>query len=766
MYTKLLNSYWPYFLNSPAVIKALFFCCIILLPAIPAQSQFIILSGRVADAGAASTPLPGATVIGTDSSAETGTSADLQGRFVLRIDTTTTRALEFRYIGYETTRIRITTDMLRSGDLGTVYLKRDPVIFSDVIITTSPAGRATAYQPARSYNQEQLQRMSSSSFGELLDGEPGVSMRSFGSAPARPVIRGLDGDRVLIVENGERMGDLAETAADHAITLDPLSADRIEVVRGPASLLYGSSALGGVINLFNSDIPNGWVNGISGSAALQGASVNNELAGFGRLLYGTGTGAFTTRINYRSSGDIRTPGERLPGTSSDHLSGSAGYTLRHGENSYTGFTITGLGATYGLPDALDNTEELIEIRMQRHSVRGRGMYHLNHFINRADIRFNTTWYDHKEIEMQFVPGGTFDEDLGLAFTSRSVNGTMLFHHGGVLNPVSGTFGINAGYRQMKVGGNEALTPDMKSFILAGLLFEEFRLASAFSVQLGIRTEYQHLEAMANSNFSAAALAPRSEWVASGSTGFNWRPTANMEAGFQIARAYRLPRLEELYSDAPHLGAGAYEIGNPDLKNEIGIGTDLFFRYRDQRFFMEAAVFYNTIQNFVTYSPTGQVYEPGGLPVFIYDASHAELLGGEFDIVYRSRNMTFSGGVDYVRGTRIDAGLFDAGREPLPFMPPLRGRLGIGYEASTWFAGSSARIAGRQKRVADGEEETGGYVLLAFDGGIRMTDNDRHTLTFRIDNALNTSYKDHLTRIEDRNRPMPGRGMTITYRYLF
>jgi iron complex outermembrane recepter protein len=761
MYTKYQEPYRPSVKKSASLIKVLSICCIILLPAIPAHGQFIVLSGSVADAGAPSVPLPGATVIGSDSRAETGTSADLQGRFVLRIDTTTTRALEIRYIGYEASRIHLTSDMLQSGDLGTVYLKRDPVIFSDVIITTSPAGRAAAYQPARSYNHEQLQRMSSSSFGELLDGEPGVSMRSFGSAPARPVIRGLDGDRVLIVENGERMGDLAETAADHAITLDPLSADRIEVVRGPASLLYGSSALGGVINLFNSDIPDGWVNGISGSAALQGASVNNALAGFGRLLFGTGTGAFTTRINYRSSGDIRTPDERLPGTSNDHLSGSGGYTLRHGENSYTGFSFTGLGTTYGLPDALDNPEERIEIRMQRHSVRSRGTYHLNRFVNRADIRFNATWYNHKEVELQFVPGGTFEEDLGLAFTSRSANGTMLFHHGGARSPVSGTFGINTGYRQMKVGGNEALTPDMRSFILAGLLFEEFRLASAFSVQLGIRAEYQHLEALANNDFSAAALAPRSEWVASGSTGFNWRPTTNVEAGFQIARAYRLPRLEELYSDAPHLGAGAYEIGNPDLKNEIGIGTDLFFRYRDQRLFMEAAVFYNTIQNFVTYSPTGQIHEPGGLPVFIYDASHAELLGGEFDIVYRSRNMTFTGGFDYVRGSRIDSG-----REPLPFMPPLRGKFGISYEASTWFAGTSARVTGSQKRVADGEEETGGYVLLALDGGISMTDNERHTLTFRIDNALNTSYKDHLTRIEDRNRPMPGRGMTITYRYLF
>jgi iron complex outermembrane recepter protein len=750
-------------LNSLYLLKAVICTIGITVVSLPCAgslyAQYVVLTGTVADATALEMPLPGATII-TPFPGQ-GTASDQDGKFTLRVDTTMISTVEIRYIGYRQRSIELTSDLLETGDMGIIYLQRDPFTFTEVIITTSPSGRAANYQPSKAYNREQLQRMAASSFGNLLDGEPGVSMRSFGSSPARPVIRGLDGDRVLIVENGERMGDLAETAADHAITLDPLSVERIEVVRGPASLLYGSSALGGVINLFNNDIPDGWIHGISGSTALQGASVNNELAGSGRIVYGTGNGAFTSRLNYRTSANIRTPGERLSGTFNDQLGGSAGYTVRHGEKSHTGFSVAGFTNKYGLPDALDSPEEQIEIRMQRYSARGRGLYYSGGFFNRADIRFNASIYNHKEVELDFVPGGTYDEELELEFTSRSANTSMLFHHGDVHSLTEGAIGINAGYRELNVGGAEALTPDMRSFILAGLIFEELRITPVFSIQMGLRAEYQYLEALPNNDFEAPEQSRRTEWVASGSVGSNWKPAPNIEAGFQIARAYRLPRLEELYSNAPHLGAGAFEIGNPDLKNETGLGTDLFLRYRSRQFYLEAAVFYNYIRNFVTYTPTGQIHAPSGLPVFVYDATNAELLGGELNLAFRHRNVTLTGGLDYVHGNRKDSG-----REPLPFMPPLRGKMGADYVALTWFAGVNARMVSSQKRVAENEEATSGYFLLTLEGGIRITDDTRHSITFRIDNALNISYRDHLSRIEDRNNPMPARGATITYHYKF
>jgi iron complex outermembrane recepter protein len=747
-----------------SISGVLLFTSIIFLHSV-ALAQTAVVTGTVVEAPAqgstAKTPLPGASVITTDAIA--GTAADHNGRFFLPVNTRIHTTLRISYIGYTTRAVQLAGFTVQADtlDLGIITLEKGPLLFDDVIITTSPAGRSARYQPAMAYNSEQLQRLSATSFGEMLDGQPGVAMRSFGSAPARPVIRGLDGDRVLVVENGQRMGDLAETAADHAISLDPLSADRVEVVRGPASLLYGSSALGGVINLFNKDIPDSWATGSTGSASLQGASVNNELAGFGRFIYGNEATAYTARIGYRTSGDIRTPDERLAGTFNENLNGAAGFSFRHGPHSYTGISITGLGSSYGLPDALDQPGERIEIRLQRYTLRTAGHYHTTGFFNRVDFRSAANWYSHSEVEVELLPGGSFAEETDLGFKGRSLNSTLLLHHGEPGKWITGTLGLNAGVRYLGVSGDEALTPDMRSVNLAGLFYEEIDLSGRLSVQLGFRTEYQLTEALANNRFEAPENGRRSDWVSSGSAGFNWKPSRFVETGFQVARAYRMPRIEERYSDSAHPGAGAYEIGDPALKNEIGLGSDLFIRYRTGNFEAEVALFHNTIRNFVVYAPTGEIHEPSALPVFIYEAANARLFGGELSMTGRFGDFLVRTGLDYVQGDRTGRN-----SEPLPFIPPLRSSLYTGYDNGKWFAGAEARVISRQNRVASEEEPTPGYILLNLEGGIRMTQTPHHTITARLGNALNTSYRDHLTRIEDRNKPMPGRGLTVTYRYLF
>lgn len=146
-----------------------------------------------------------------------------------------------------------------------IPLSATSITLSGVTLTASPTASGFRYQPDAVFMGEEIQRRSEPSFGEMLNGQPGVAMRSMGSEPARPVIRSMDGDRILVLENGERMGDISETSADHSISLDPLAASRVEVIRGPASLLYGSSALGGVINLMTTDIPDQWDPGWSGA---------------------------------------------------------------------------------------------------------------------------------------------------------------------------------------------------------------------------------------------------------------------------------------------------------------------------------------------------------------------------------------------------------------------------------------------------------------------------------------------------------------------
>jgi len=304
-------------------------------------------------------PIPGATITLNELSLAQAT--DVSGRFEFRAVPAGTYTLSVRSLGFA--RQTVTTEH-PAGNPVRIELAPSAIVGEEVIVTSSPIGRSIQYQPAQAFNLESLQRSAAPSLGEILDGNPGVSTRSFGSAPARPVIRGMDGDRVLVLQNGERMGDLSSTAVDHAVALDPLAMDRVEVVRGPASLLYGSSAVGGVVNLFSSDMPREWIAGTNGSLATHVASVNDMGAGLIRLQHGTDALAVTGRLIYRNGGDLRTPEGRLPDTSLENLSYGGGLGYRIG-NFETSFSVNGMDYTYGLPEEIDDPNERVEIRMNR-----------------------------------------------------------------------------------------------------------------------------------------------------------------------------------------------------------------------------------------------------------------------------------------------------------------------------------------------------------------------------------------------------------------
>ncbi|MFW5973745.1 MAG: TonB-dependent receptor domain-containing protein, partial [Bacteroidota bacterium] len=244
--------------------------------------------------------------------------------------------------------------------------------------------------------------------------------------------------------------------------------------------------------------------------------------------------------------------------------------------------------------------------------------------------------------------------------------------------------------------------------------------------------------------------------------FHVRPDERIEIGAQVARAFRAPRLEELFSDAPHLGAGAYEIGNPHLKDEVAHGIDVYAIARGPAYRVELAAFASQIADFIIYMPAGRIHEGSRLPVFVYEAADARLIGGEVAIDFRlMRNVSSQVVLDYVHGTRLSDS-----RTPLPFMPPLRGNFGLTYQAGSWRLGPTVRAVSRQGRVPTGEEPTAGYVLIGADVYYRLTANGVHSIGVRADNLTNRLYRDHLSRVEERDAPMPGRNLNLTYRWIF
>jgi iron complex outermembrane recepter protein len=642
-----------------------------------------------------------------------------------------------------------------------------PLRLDEVVTTASPLATGVAYQAAQALDREALARRMDSSMGAILDGESGVAMRSFGVAPARPVIRGFDGDRVLVLQDGQRMGDLSETAADHAIALDPVNVSRAEVVRGPASLLYGSSALGGVVNLMTDDIPREWSRGLSGGVLTHGATMNRSASGMARALWGGSDWAAGGRLSVRNAGDVRTPESRLPGTHLRSLDGQmgAGFDGSHAGGRFEGgVSLSFEDRTYGVPEAIDDPAEEVEIDMARQSLSSRIGWESGdgRWIRDVELRVRANRMDQQEWEREFgALGALMEEDLELSFLQYSASGSAMFRHGG-LGPLSeGAVGVELRGRSLDVGGEAAFTPGTRDRVLGLFTFQERPVGETTRIQFGARLDRQASRTLEN-DFFPDLDRRRSSTAVSGAVGLRREFDGGWEVGVQIARAHRFPGLEELHARGPHLGAGAFEVGNPELGDEIGIGADLFLKRRLGRGVLEISAFSTRVDDFIAFQPTGGIDEPSGLPVFEYQPVDATLSG--FEVAGSAQvttAMEVHFGVDYVRG-----GERSAEATPLPTMPPLRGRIGLAWEPGLWNVAVTGRQVATQSRVAQEEEPTPGYALLDFRIGRELDHSGRHSVILRVDNATDQLHRDHLSRVEERGFPMPGRNVNLIYRWSF
>ncbi len=710
------------------------------------------LSGKIVEEST-SEPIPGATVILAED--DLGISADRNGEFEFTDLEEGVYTLIISSVGFKTVTLKI--DFPEENSL-LIELEKDRIQGVDVIVTSSPIGRNIQYQPAQSLNAEMLQQKAAPSLGEILDGTPGVTTRSFGSAPARPVIRGFDGDRVLVMQNGERMGDLSGTAVDHAVALDPLAMDRVEVIRGPASLLYGSSAIGGVVNMFSNDMPREWEKGTSSSMASHVSTVNKMGAGLLRTQYGTDRFAVTGRMIYRDGGDLSTPDGRLPDTAIQNISFGGGVGYRIGDFE-TGLSISGMDYTYGLPEAIDDPNESIEIRMNRTNIQSISTVRMDRFIDHAELRLHISDYKHDEFEI-----GRQDEEIteniGISFAQQSLSSSLVLRHRPV-GKLEGAVGLSFNYSEIEVGGGDALTPNANGYFVAGYLYEELSLTNALTLKAGTRLEFKETFVTTNELFTNAAdFEDRSDLIASGALGLNYSPSSNWTAGLQFARAYRSPTIEELYSFAPHAAAGSFDIGDASLKNEFSLGADSFVEFRSNRVSGQLSLFANKIDHFVDFSPTGETHQPSGLPVFEYRSKDALMYGFEFTSDLLLSDEWIAGlGFDYVRGRERSGD-----RDNLTFIPPFRTSIEVKYDNGSFYAGPRVRVVNKQKKVAPNEEPTDGYLLIGADTGYRF--GQGLTLSLRLDNLLNERYRDHLSRVENRDAPMPGRNLNVILRWEF
>jgi iron complex outermembrane receptor protein len=699
-----------------------------------------ILEVRITDSDGRA--LPGATVVLATASRECVTDAAGLCRFEgLSAGTYDVAVRLSGFIG-----ARASSTVTDGGVASIPVALSAPVHFSESL-TVSPTSRDTfeSYQPATVLGGEDLDQHLAPTLGETLGTQVGVNVRAFGPGPSRPVIRGLDGDRVLVLENGARTGDLSSQSADHGVNLDPASATKIEVVRGPATLLYGSNALGGVVNIVSDDIPTKPVKGTKGALTLQGGTANDEAAGAGNITGGTGPWAFRVAGSADRTGNVDTPDGAIPNSQSRLKSGggSAGYAT---DDGYAGVSYQYVDSRYGIPfveeggTTLHPRRHRADFRAERRRLGG--------FIEGVKVLGGYRNYTHDEIEAS--------GDIATTFHNEFEEGEILLNHK-ALGRLKGTFGGWATHRDYSAEGEEALAPPTTQRTLAGFLYEELTF-NRVSIQFGGRVDQTHFS-------PNGAVVERPELVDrdftnySGSVGLVGRLRDDLTLAVSAARAARNPSLEELYNFGPHVGNFAFEIGNPDLVSERGFGFDVSLRYRSKRFAGEATYFRNRIDNFIFAFPTGEVEDD--LAVVNFRSANSLLQGFE---VHADIGLTDSLWLE-VGGDGVHGELRNTG-DPLPRMPPYRGWVGLRYESHGFHVEGEVRGAAKQDRIYGAETPTDGYAVVNAHGSYTVTTGrTAHTVTLRLGNAGNTLYRNHLSFIKDQ-APEMGRTVKLVYALRF
>lgn len=612
------------------------------------------------------------------------------------------------------------------------------------VVSVSPTGRNQfeSYQPAAVLAGQELEKAREGTLGATLQYQPGMATRSLGPGPSRPVIRGLDGDRVLILEDGQRMGDVSSQSADHGVNADPGAASRIEVVRGPATLLYGANAIGGVVNVIRDDVPRNPVTGVHGSFSLDGGSAASEAGGGGDVTVGNGRVALHLSGSGRRSGEYATPEGDVPNSFTRAGFVGAGLSFT-GPNGYIGGSVGYDKTRYGVP-FVEEGETSLNPRRARVTLKGERR-NLTGFVTSVKGAASVRRYAHDELDGDVV-ATHFENDM-------SEFDLMANHR--PAGRLSGTFGVWGMGRTFITEGAEALSPQVDQRSLAAFAYEEYKFSPHVSLQFGGRLEH--------ARFTPQGLDARSFTNVSGSVGLLVLPTDSTSIAFNLARAGRNPALEELYFVGPHPGSFVFENGDPTLDNERALGLDLAFRWRGARASGEVTYFRNAISNFVFRELTDEVEDD--LPVTFFTAGDSVLQGIESHVdVTLHEYVSIEGGLDYVHGqlTALD--------RPLPRMPPLRVRAGLRVQKNALQGGLDAIFAATQDRIflvnGIGEQPTDAWQMFrlfasySFGKGPAVS-----TLTLRVDNLANELYRNHLNYLKDFV-PEIGRNVKVLYNVRF
>jgi iron complex outermembrane receptor protein len=653
----------------------------------------------------------------------------------------------------------------------------------DIIITGFARNREDVLSGTSVVSGAELARELRPTIGETLARQPGVSATSFGPNASRPVLRGFQGERVRVLTDGIGSLDASNTSVDHAVAINPLTADRIEVLRGPSALLFGSAAIGGVVNVVDSRIPRRVPDEGAHLAAIltygsaadeRSANATIDVPVSGKLvLHADGNysktddlriGGFVLsrelRAEAAASGDpeVRALAQlkgRLPNTAAETSDVALGLAYVDGDSNF-GFSVNRYDSLYGVPvryslePGAEAEAPRIDVRQNRADARaeidaGDG------FVDSVRFRGGYSDYRHDELEES--------GEIGTTFLTKGLEGRLEVvqaKKGGW----GGGFGLQYFRRHLDVIGEEKFLPENRTSQFGIFALENYE-KGPLRAEIGGRYERQTVSAEADPDLGNPAMR-RGFNAFSGSLGASYALADGVRFGLNGSHSQRAPSAEELFANGPHAGTQSFEIGDPDLGKEKSWGLEATFNAEGEGYSLSASVFRSWFDNYIFERRTGAFEDD--LPVFQISQADARYFGIELEgsvRLARSGGVTFNADAvaDYVRATIEGAGA-------APRIPPFR--LMGGLEAQ------SERVQGRieiertagQDRLAPLETPTRGFTFVNASVQFKPLRNNRNTsITLAANNIFDVDARRHASFLKDV-APLAGRDIRLTARLNF
>lgn len=597
--------------------------------------------------------------------------------------------------------------------------------------------------PSHIMNGRELSIKRESSIGETLTNMPGVSNSSYGPSVGRPVVRGMDGDHIQILQNGLGNLDVSNLSADHGVSIDPLIIEQIELIRGPSSLLYGNGMSGGVINAVDHRIPKEVLNGVTGRAESRYESVNRGKSNAAVIDLGTSSFVIHMDAYNRNTENLSIPGEAvskysnevsrgkgvLLNSNSNTYGGAIGASMIF-DNGYAGLSFSNHNANYGSPK-----EDTVRLDMESNRLDfSSEIRELPSFFNRIKVRMSNTDYQHSEIDSGVIQ---------TTFKNTGTGGSFEFGHK-ELYGLNGLVGFAFDNSQFKSIGNESFAPNSQTISQSIYILEEYKL-NQHKISFALRRAEHQIDSILNKDFSTNNASMGDEYILNNV----WTVKTN------INHLERAPSYYELFAKGVHAATGQYILGDSSIKNEISNGIDFNIKRKDATNTTSISAYYNYFNNYIGLFNTTEKVD--GLDKAIFKSVKASFKGVELESKQLiTDNLTANIRTEYVIAKNKDTGAY------LPRIAPLKIGIGSTYQKERYSVNINLLHAFAQNKLSANELKTDAYTNLSLLGTYQIPIKYNVELFAKANNLLNEDIRDATSYIKDI-APQGGRSIMFGLR---